>query len=120
LSGWAVIRESPKSLTVATSVNDTYVRFDIEAVLKIGDPEAVRRAAMVAVDVWTFPTEDVEQAMHAAADAGAAVRESHVEARDVLADPVRLISVAGRAHLVSNVIDIQVCDRKGLCDGDPP
>lgn len=44
-----------------TSVNDTYVRFDLEAVLKLGEPGAVVRTALDVVDTWTFATEDVRQ-----------------------------------------------------------
>jgi hypothetical protein len=89
-------------------------------VLKVGDPDAVQRAALDAVDTWTFPTEDVEQAKQATEDARAAVRESLVEALHVLVDPERLISAAGSVQCESSAIDIRLCDRNGRPRATPP
>jgi hypothetical protein len=74
-------------------VNDTCVRFDTEAVLKIGEPDAVRRAALDAVDTWTFATEDVEQAIRATDHACAAIRESLVEALHAVVDREKMVNV---------------------------
>jgi hypothetical protein len=107
-------------VTVATSVNETYARFDIGAVFKIGDQGAVRHAALAAVDAWIFATEDVDQVSKARKDARAAVRESLVEALHALVEPERMVNMVGSVELQSSAIEIQLCDRNGRASASVP
>jgi hypothetical protein len=105
---------------VPTSDKDIYVRFEVEAVLQVRDPEAVKRAALDAVEVWTFTGGDGQHPEQSAEDARAAIRESLVEALHAVVDPERMINAAGSVQLQPSAIDIRLCDRNGLVRATPP
>jgi hypothetical protein len=101
---------------VPTSVDDAYVRISVDVVVKVRDPETVRRIALDAVDTWKFATEDNEHVEHveqATADAREAIRGSLIEALHAVVDPEKMVNAASDVQVESSTIDIRLCDREG-------